>query len=386
MTVGADPKPPAPREVETPPGLDPLEALIEEARRRARRRRQLYGLSLTLAAAALIGLFAGRSGGSHATADVSPRVNAPRVNVAAAALKTAGRLTVIGAGLRLGAGTKGDGWYDLSAVAPSAYIVRCPGHAQWCGEVLSIDWSANGRWLALSVTSVGAANPYNGIHVVDLTTGIDRQIRDYRGGEDYFDLDWSPDGSRLAYVEGWRIYIINRDGSGRRQLQTGTAGTDSSPSWSPDGRQIVFANILRAPRPHTRSSVYRVRPDGTDRILLVHGASDPTFSPDGTTIAVNSHCGGIKLITFAGRDVTPGTGPCRVIGIRGKPVWSPNGRRIAIVGHRGPQTFHRPPGVYGPPGVYVMSASGEHLRVVTSDNSTGVTGRPDASWQPRRQS
>jgi WD40 repeat protein len=382
MTVSAGAKPPAPREVETPPGVDPLEALIEEARRRARRRRQLYGLSLTLiAAAALIGLFAKRGGGSHATADVS---RAPRVNVAAAALKTAGRLTVIGTGLRVGNGTQGDGWYDLSAVAPSAHIVHCPGHAQWCGEVLSVDWSANGRWLALSVTSFGAANPYNGIHVVDLTTGIDRQIRDNTGGDDYFDLDWSPDGSRLAYVEGRRISSINRDGSGHRQLRTRTAGTDSSPSWSPDGRQIVFANILRGP--HARSSVYRVRPDGTHRTLLVHGASDPTFSPDGTTIAVNSHCGGIKLITFAGRDVTPGTGPCRVIGIRGKPVWSPNGRRIAIVGHRGPQIFNRPPGVYGPPGVYVMNASGEHLRVVTSNNSTGVTGRPDASWQPRRQS
>jgi hypothetical protein len=377
MTVAAPPKPPAPREVEARPQVDPLEALIEEARRRARRRRQLYGLSAALiAAAALIGLFAGRGGGSHATAGV-PR--ASHVNVPAAALKTAGRLTVIGTPStgRQQPPAQADGWYALSAVAPSAYIVRCPGHSRWCGEVESIDWAANGRWLALSVTSFGVANPYNGIHVIDVTTRIDRQIRSCVPGEcDWFDLDWSRDGSRLAYVSGGWIYTINRDGSGERRLLTGTAGPDSSPSWSPDGRQIAFAS---RPRPHTLSSVYGVRPDGTHRILLARGASDPAWSPDGTKIAVASHCVGIKLITFAGRDVTPGAGPCRVIGVSGMPIWSPDGRRIAIVGHSGNPVF-------GGSGVYVMNASGEHLRLVTGESSAGVTGRPDASWQPRRQS
>ena len=382
----APPKPPGQPALEESRDIDAQEALIEEARRRTRRRRRLYGLSAALiAAAALVGFVAARGGGSHVTAGgshVTAGFPSPsRVNVAAAALKTPGRLTVIGTGLRVigrGGAAQADGWYDLSAVAPSTYIVRCPGHAQWCGEVESIDWSANGRWLALSVTSYGKANPYNGIHVVDLATGIDRQIRSCGWLEcDWFDLDWSPDGSQLAYVSarngGW-IYTINRDGSGRRQLPTDTASPDSSPSWSPDGRWIAFAS---RPRSHKLSSVYVVRPDGTHRIFLARGASDPAWSPDGARIAVASHCAGIKLITFAGQDVTPGAGPCRTIGLSGMPVWSPDGRRIAIVGHRGNPVF-------GGWGVYVMNASGEHLRLVTGESSAGVTGRADASWQPFR--
>jgi hypothetical protein len=102
MTVSVPPKNPATREVEevgARPGVDPLEALIEEARRRARRRRRLYGLSVTLiVGAGIIGIFAGRGGGSQATPGLAPR--ASDVNVAKAALKTAGRLTVIGTGLR----------------------------------------------------------------------------------------------------------------------------------------------------------------------------------------------------------------------------------------------------------------------------------------------
>src|SRR5262249_15300017 len=143
----------------------------------------------------------------------------PRTNPAAAALRTAGRVSVVGVppgGVQQPA-AEADGWYAVTALAPSAYLVRCPGHAKWCGEVESLDWSSNGRWLAISVTSFGAANPYNGIHVIDLVAGIDRQIRSCIPGAecDWFDLDWSPDGSRLAYVTQARIYTMNRDGSGR---------------------------------------------------------------------------------------------------------------------------------------------------------------------------
>ena len=53
-----------------PPDVDPLEALIKEARRRARRRRALYGVSGLLAAGALVAGFYGFGGGGgfHAQA------------------------------------------------------------------------------------------------------------------------------------------------------------------------------------------------------------------------------------------------------------------------------------------------------------------------------
>lgn len=338
--------------------------------------RRALPLTLTLIAAALVALLTGHGAGSPARAGVAAR--AFHVDVAAA-LRTGGQLTVIGTGLQ-DTPTLGDGWYGFSAVTgslvvPTAYIIRCPRSDNWCGDVESIDWSTNGRWLAFSVDSLGGPATYNGLHVVDLKTGIDRIIRRWQENE-WLDLDWSRDGSRLAFVSGERIYIVNRDGSGLRRLRTGTTGRDSSPSWSPDGRQIVFATS----RPHTLPLVYSIRPDGTHRSLLAQGASAPAFSPDGAKIAVASRCGGIKLITLTGQDLTPGTGPCRTIGLSGVPLWSPDGRRIAIAGHRGNPVFSGS-------GVYVMNASGEHLRRLTSVRSFGpLTRRVDASWQPHRRS
>jgi Tol biopolymer transport system component len=60
-----------------------------------------------------------------------------------------------------------------------------------------------------------------------------------------YDPAWSPTAERLALVASEsgndEIWIINRDGSGARQLTRDVFGWwDKRPSWSPDGRQIVF--------------------------------------------------------------------------------------------------------------------------------------------------
>ena len=331
MTVSTPPRPasfsepvpalgPGESGLEEPALIEALreQALIEEARRHARRRRLRNGLGVSIVAAvALVGALAVRgSGDSHARAGLpSPAL----ANPAAVALKTSGQLTVIGIPTtgRQQPAAQADGWYGLSTVGRRGqlhYLVRCPDHAKWCGEVESLDWSANGRWLALSVTSYGAANPYNGIHIVDLATGVDRQLRFCLPPEcDWFDLAWSPDAARLAYVSGGEIHLINRDGSRHRLLQTRTPGAISSPSWSADGTRIAFA---ARPQSHQPSSVYIIRADGTRRALLARGASEPAWSPDGTRIAFASRCDGIKLVTPTGKDVTPNSvRTCRVIGV-----------------------------------------------------------------------
>ena len=187
----------------------------------------------------------GGSGGSRAFALESPK---PATNPAERALGTGGQLSVIGIPTsgRQQPTAKSDGWYGLSTVGRSGalrYLVRCPGQVRWCGWVESLDWSPNGRWLALSVTSISTPNPYNGIHVVDIVAGVDRQLTRCIPPEcDWFDLDWSPDSARIAYVTDNQIKIMGRDGSGSRVVQTGTRGARSSPSWSLDGERIAFAN------------------------------------------------------------------------------------------------------------------------------------------------
>ena len=66
-----------------------------------------------------------------------------------------GQLTIIGGPSDNGPGRPG--WYDLSTVVRGRLhpFIRCPYHAGWCGDVLSLAWARDGTRLAFSVTSYG---------------------------------------------------------------------------------------------------------------------------------------------------------------------------------------------------------------------------------------
>jgi dipeptidyl aminopeptidase/acylaminoacyl peptidase len=278
-----------------------------------------------------------------------------------------GPLTIIRVESRSGR----NGIYTLERPRAPRLLFDC-ANAIGCYWLESVDWAPGGRRLAFSVTTIRSRSAYNGIHVIDTVTRRDRRI----GSTDGFDLDWSPDGSRLAYVEfaGFprphgSIYVMRADGSRRRLLRTGlAAGNDSSPSWSPDGTRIAYST-----RRNGRSFVYVIGQDGSHRRLLASNASAPAWSPSGGRIAYRAGCGGVKLVTPAGRDVTPpGTKRCRAIGIAGAPVssvpvWSPDGRKIAITTRRG---------------IYVMDADGSDLKLLTSETGKGIFGIGRPTWRP----
>jgi dipeptidyl aminopeptidase/acylaminoacyl peptidase len=114
---------------------------------------------------------------------------------------------------------------------------------------------------------------------------------------------YSPDGTQIAFRGDLdlaepsgdeEIYVMDADGTNVRQL-TSNADFDSAPSWSPDGKRILFE---RAPAgtftPGTEAQekdVYVMRADGTDvrRLTDSPGLDEgPEFSPDGTKIAFSS--------------------------------------------------------------------------------------------------
>ena len=119
MTVTAPPRPPRldDRVEFDRASVEALEALIEEARRRARRRRIRYGVMTALATGTIAALLAidGGSGGSRAFALGSPK---PSTNPAGRALHSGGQLSVIGIPTsgRQQPTAKSDGWYGLSTI------------------------------------------------------------------------------------------------------------------------------------------------------------------------------------------------------------------------------------------------------------------------------
>jgi sugar lactone lactonase YvrE len=341
-----------------------LGAVIDDARRHARFRRRRNGAIVVvtlLLAIVVIAHF--RSGGSPHPAASASVPSSARVHNGAIAI--------------LGGGTgPTDGWYGVSRIGADGSLhpfVRCPHHAKWCGEPESLAWTARGDRLALSVTSFGSANPYNGLHVIDMRSRTDTQIRtcnDPPGECDWFDLAWSPDAKTIAYVSSGNIILVDADGSHRRLLPT-PAGRKSAPAWSPDGRAIAFADELDRAR-----VIYRVDIDGSHLRLLARHATAPAWSRSGV-IAYHTDCG-IQLMTGNGKPVRPrGARACGAIGLAhlATPVWSPDGTRIAAtLSRRRPNPTR---------GTYLMNADGTHVtRLTTATLSVFIGAKPRVAWQP----
>jgi Tol biopolymer transport system component len=395
VSVTAPPRPPEPTD---PNDRTELEALIEEARRRARRRRQRYAAAVLAALLAGLAVYVGVARDSGAgTRVVSDRSGSAAVSGPA----RNGELTILTMDVPDQVhGVPAIRTLDLVGGRSSRVLWRCPAGVV-CNQAVSFAWAPDGRRVAFSLDQIGGTSFYTpGLHVVDVTTGRDRQIPSgaptgptdaktfppYRrkimqrvGCWPAADLAWSPDGKRLAYgCDLWDkrrsfIGVLDLEGAGFRAIPT--TGAPRWPAWSADGTRLAYSTEVR---PSTRSSVHVVRLDGTHRRLVARNAAAPAWSPDGRTIAYWGACG-IRFVTPAGRDVTPRrtrSAGCDATGPSGPPVWSPDGRKLAVEVSHGPR---RPED-----GVYVMDADGSNVRRVSLDSALTwygqMPGRP--SWRP----
>jgi Tol biopolymer transport system component/DNA-binding winged helix-turn-helix (wHTH) protein len=112
-------------------------------------------------------------------------------------------------------------------------------------------------------------------------TGHARQITSASAGLDgSHGLSWTPDGRIIwSAVAGdsWNIWIMNADGSGRKQLTTEQGG-DRFPVVTPDGRFILF----ESKRGGTTAHIWRMDVDGGNLKQLTDvEAYYPRPTPDG---------------------------------------------------------------------------------------------------------
>ncbi len=80
-----------------------------------------------------------------------------------------------------------------------------------------------------------------------------------------YDPVWSPTGEWIAFVSertgNDEIWIIHPDGTGLKQLTHNTWEWDKHPSWSPDGKQIVFWSNRKV----GRKQIWIMNLDGSDQ-------------------------------------------------------------------------------------------------------------------------
>lgn len=107
---------------------------------------------------------------------------------------------------------------------------------------------------------------------------------------------WSPDGARLLYAHNNELFRINADGSDLTLIATAPAGMNfSEASCSPQGDKIVA--LVVGPNVYD-SGIYLMNSDGSDMTLLVPnspGATEsPSFSPDGKSIVYTHDVSGYQ--------------------------------------------------------------------------------------------
>jgi Tol biopolymer transport system component len=156
------------------------------------------------------------------------------------------------------------------------------------GHWEAVSWSPNGERLLLSGVPADA-KPFD-LYTVRLDGSGLLQLTDDELVERT--PSWSPDGRRIVFAErtvqfdnqdyGQDVFVVDADGSHLRRL-TEWEGFDSFPVWAPDGKWLAFASDRdatgdqqagnRGNRPLGGVSLYLMRPDGSDVHRVLEGGA-----------------------------------------------------------------------------------------------------------------
>ncbi|MDQ3808786.1 MAG: CehA/McbA family metallohydrolase, partial [Chloroflexota bacterium] len=217
------------------------------------------------------------------------------------------------------------------------------------------DWSPDGRFVAYA----SYVNDAIALELLDLTTGQSTALTN--NGAVNVEPRWSPDGTRLAFVSTvyngrWHVYTATvRDGrlgalerltkdnnSGLPRYYYSTWDHYLSPTWSPDGTEIIL--VSNRGHIHGTGGFWRMAAKAGAPLHELHyeettWKARPDWSPDGTRLVYSSYLGRqwhqLWLLPSGGGDPLPLTyGEFDATA----PRWSRDGARIAYISNEGGNT------------------------------------------------
>jgi TolB protein len=235
-----------------------------------------------------------------------------------------------------------------------------------------LDWAPNGRRLS----AVGYANDTTwSVYVFDSDGG---NLTRLTSAEGVWDVEptWSPDGARIVYSRvfpraGFRseLWLMNADGTGQHSI--GAEGYAAR--WSPDGTRLIYQSSVRD-LTGVVSDIKTCAVDGVSVMSITSTPADermPSWSPDGRSIVFSADYDGdedIYVMDSDGGNVRRLTDNQVVDDL---PRWSPDGTRIAYTSDATGLSHWE---------VYVMSLDGTDRRRVTSTPAPKTALNP--AWRP----
>ncbi len=169
-------------------------------------------------------------------------------------------------------------------------------------------------------------------------------------GEHVSGLAWSPDGTKIAFAQSnanddaasREIYVINSDGSSQQQI-TSNNTDDRDPTWSPDGKYLLYAEDTSSGQNFLQLIQYDLASKTSQQLTTLGGSNySPAWSPDGSKIAFVSTKDGIPNVYYIA--VTdPFT--MNLVSVNGgsftskTPAWSPDSKYIVFASNRDGNAF-----------------------------------------------